>query len=532
MAAIDKKKSISILFLLFCIFILALSVRGLPGNPTSAELNSLKWQNTGPFESSNERGRFALTYSFIEDKTMYFSEDLARFSAPDLAITKAGRYVSLFAPATAFLTIPGYIAGKYLGAAQLGVFAVIALFAFLNIILIRSIAMRLGADNIASIIGALAFAFATPAFTYGVTLSQHHISTFIILLGIYTLLRWNNYRSPALIWFLTAFSVTVDNPNIFFMLPIALGALGKIVIFQSEENGFNIKVKLLGFLSFLIVIFPIGFFLWFNAASNGSPFQISGTLERVVSVDEKNKTVQTLAEEELAQKNKIAPEKSKNAVGFFNTRNLANGFYIHFLSPDRGLINYAPVILAGVFGLFFLYKQNALYANILTAISGFNILLYSMWGDPYGGWAFGSRYLIPVYAMLAIGAGIVLTRWRKNIVFLIIFFMFFNYSAKVNTLGALTSNANPPQVEILALEKITGKAESYTYERNEQYLKEKGSKSFVFQAYLRDKITAQNYYYSVYILIIAGALFFLSLLKFKEFDFGKIFALIKTIRRK
>lgn len=525
-----KKRIITIFFFLFCAAILALVLRGLPGNPTSTDLNSSPWLGTGPFESSNERGRFALTYSFIEDGTMNFSMELARFSSPDLAMSKTGQYVSLFAPATAFLTMPGYIIGKYFGASQLGVFAVIALFAFLNLMLIRTIAIKLGADSTAAGIGAFAFLFATPAFTYGVTLSQHHISAFMVLLGIYALMKWNNYWSLALIWFLTAFSVSVDNPNVFLMLPIALCALGKIVILRNEKNRVNIKIRLLGFLSMLIIVFPIGFFLWFNAVSNGSPFRISGTLKRITSVDEKNLTIQARLEEQMAQETASDPAQKKGIFSFFNTRNLTNGFYIHFLSPDRGIIKYAPIVLIGFLGLAILYRHNAYYANLIAAIIGFDVLMYSMWGDPYGGWAFGSRYLIPVYALLAIGLGIILTEWRKNIIFLAAFFLVFNYSAMVNSLGALTSNVNPPQIEILALEKMTGKPEDYTYERNRKYLAEKGSKSFVFQEYLKDKMAAQDYYNSIYGLIVAVTISMLLFLRFENFKFSKIyFKLIKRL---
>ena len=42
---------------------------------------------------------------------------------------------------------------------------------------------------------------------------------------------------------------------------------------------------------------------------------------------------------------------------FFKTRNLLNGFYIHLLSPDRGIIYYAPVILLGLLGFLFLLAK-------------------------------------------------------------------------------------------------------------------------------------------------------------------------------
>ncbi len=517
----------TMLFLAFCATILALTLRGVPGNPIGSNLDSSYWAETGPLESSNERSRFSLMYSYVEDSTFYFSIPLAKFSAPDLAITDTGRYVSLFAPGVSFLMMPGYIIGRYFGMAQIGSFAVILLFAFLNIILIWRIAVRLGASSVAAAIGAFVFSFATPAFAYGVTLSQHHISTFIILLGIYALLKWDNYWSLALVWFLTVFSITVDNPNIFFMLPIALYALGRIVIFRNEKDGFRIKIKLLGFLSFLIIILPLGFFFWYNAAANGSPFQLSGTLERVVKVEERNDIVLIKADN-MAEKNKeTILKEEKNAVGFFSTRNLTNGFYVHFFSPDRGIINFTPVILFGIFGIVLLYKRNPGFANILTGVIGFNVLLYSMWGDPYGGWAFGSRYLIPSYALLAIGIGIFLTQWRRNTAVIIVFFAVFAYSAGVNTLGALAGNGNPPKTEISALKKITGRMEKYSYDRNWQYLREKGPRSFVFKFYAKKTMSAEDYYWLICGAIIMVAAFLLLVLRSENFNFGKVFKKIK-----
>ncbi len=515
------------IFILSCVFILSLSLRGLPGNPTSEEINTNNWKEGGPFELSPERSRYALLYSVVEDKSLQFSYSLAKFVAPDLGVSKDGKYVSLFAPGVSFLLIPGYIIGEYFGIAQVGSFAMIALFALLNVILVRAIAICLGADNISASIGAFVFIFATPAFAYAVTIYQHHISTFIILLSIYALMRWKNYWSLALIWFLFGFSIVVDNPNLFFMIPIAVYAFSRIVVVADDNDKYMINIKLAGFLTFIAVILPIGFFLWFNNASHGNAFQLSGTLNSATVVKEEDESLQSKAEKKLASKDGEIYKKEKNAIGFFNTRNLINGFYIHFLSPDRGIINYAPIILFGAIGLFMLYRGNSYYANLLIAVIGFNILLYSMWGDPYGGWAFGSRYLIPAYALFGIGIGIFLTHWRKNIIVIAIFFAVFSYSAWVNSLGALTSNANPPRVEILELEKISGVEQKYTYERNSQYLKNVGSKSYVFQSYAKNMMEAESYHMLVYVLIVLSAAISLLCLILKDYKLYNLARIIK-----
>jgi hypothetical protein len=106
----------------------------------------------------------------------------------------------------------------------------------------------------------------------------------------------------------------------------------------------------------------------------------------------------------------------------------------------------------GVLGLFLLNKNEPKKTVVLIFVSGITFLLYSMWGDPWGGWAFGSRYLIPVYSLLSIGIAELASVYRKKLLFILLFLPIFGYSAYVNTAGALGTLANPPQVEVLFLE--------------------------------------------------------------------------------
>ncbi len=50
---------INIVLFFFCMVILLGSVRGLAGNPTIEDLNNPTWKENGPFQLSNENGRFA-----------------------------------------------------------------------------------------------------------------------------------------------------------------------------------------------------------------------------------------------------------------------------------------------------------------------------------------------------------------------------------------------------------------------------------------------------------------------------------------
>ncbi len=477
------------LFLFVSALILIMSVRGVPGNPTADTLNDPKWKEEGPLELSPDRGRFALTYSVVEDHSFFFSIPVARFTTPDLGYAN-GKYVSLFAPGLSFIIIPGYLVGKMFGASQFGAFLVVTFFAFINIVLLRAIAIRLGAHPIAASIGAAVFIFASPAYSYAATLYQHHVSTFLILASVYLLIRWDTFWSLACVWFLSATSLVVDYPNLFLMFPVGLTALGRIIFVR---NG-KLTIRPSRLLTFFAMIVPILFFLWFNYSSYDNPLQLSGTIESIEALDANGAPTSSAMAKDLDLVEREDISHKKRALGFFKTRYLLNGLYVHLISPDRGSINYAAAALFGILGFFVLYKTVPWVANMFLGIIGADLLLYSMWGDPYGGWAFGSRYLIPTYAILGIAVALALTRWRKNYLFLIAFLIVFASSVWINALGAITSSRNPPQVEVLGLEQISQQQEKYTYERNLDYLNKNKAKSFIFQTIGKKYLTAAQYH--------------------------------------
>lgn len=496
-----KKTLLSIFLILSCIAVLALSIRGIEGNPTSGDINDPKWKDEGPFELSPERGRFALALSLIEDGSFHFSVPIARFATPDLGYSQ-GKYVSLFAPLVSYLIIPGYILGSQWSMGQVGTFAIISFYALLNLLLIRAISLRLGAHQGAAWFAGILFLFATPAFAYGVSLYQHHISTFLILTCIHLLLAYESLWILPVIWFLAAASIPLDYPNAVMMVPIAVAALGKIVRILKRHSDVSVTVRWPGIFTVLTAIVPLAFFLWFNQMSYGNPFQLSGTVATVKEVD--------AAGNPVAPKNTGADDaafltdvnkQEKEATGFFKTRSLLNGFYVHTISPDRGIIRFTPVILLGIAGAVLLYRRKPGITALFIGVIGCNVILYSLWADAWGGWAFGSRYLIPTYALMSIFIAIAVTIWRRTWYVFLAVFVLFIYSTGVNTLGALTSNRNPPQVEILALEKLSGIVQKYTYERNYDMILANQSKSYVFQTRAHTMMTAWEYYIMIVVLI-------------------------------
>jgi hypothetical protein len=103
--------------------------------------------------------------------------------------------------------------------------------------------------------------------------------------------------------------------------------------------------------------------------------------------------------------------------------------------------------------------------------------------------------MIPTYAVLSIFIGTLLTKFSNSKALLLFVWIVLVYSLAVNTLGAITTSKNPPAVEVLGLEKLSGKVEHYSYDRNYEFLQNNNSKSIVFQSIARSHVSALNYYF-------------------------------------
>ena len=84
---------------------------------------------------------------------------------------------------------------------------------------------------------------------------------------------------------------------------------------------------------------------------------------------------------------------------------------------------------------------------------------------------------------------------------MLLFFIVSLYSLWVNALGAITTNRNPPQAEVLALEKASGKQERYSFDRNLEFLKENKSKSVVYNSWAKSYVNAGQYLIGIWTAI-------------------------------
>jgi hypothetical protein len=75
------------------------------------------------------------------------------------------------------------------------------------------------------------------------------------------------------------------------------------------------------------------------------------------------------------------------------------------LSPGKGLLVFAPPVLAGLVGLYLLYRQRRGEALLFAALPVFFLWVYSVNTSWHGGANWGPRYLLPVLPFLVIPIG-------------------------------------------------------------------------------------------------------------------------------
>ncbi len=493
----SKKFLLLIIFLLVSVTLLLVFTKGDRGTPLLNYQNEKDTKLEGPFELSNTTSRYALTQSIVEKHTFFLSPDLAKFSAPDVVDYK-GKFISIFAPGVSFISIPFYFLGKQLGLPQIFTFFTTAIFAIVNLFLVARLASKLGANRYTSILSGFVFLFATDALSYTLTVTQHHLSTSVILFAILNSLQKRNLLNDIIFGVLFGIGLLIDIPNAILLLPLLAYVISRhLEISIKDKIKIFIKLSLFGILLGLMPL--VGIFAWYNYQTTGSFTKIGQSIGRT-----------HLFRDNLPSQNKadsMIPEDTRGKPLLnlpFETRNQMGGLYTLLISDERSWLYYSPVLLLGILGLFVAHKnlKTSLSSKLAISVVSTNIVLYSMFGDPWGGWAFGPRYLIPSAAIMAASLGIVIQKFKKNPIFIMLFFVLFSYSVFVSALGAVTTNAVAPKIEAVNLKP----AISYTYKYNLNFVEQNRSSNLLYNVLLKDKISLNVYLYILTASIIAIAL--------------------------
>lgn len=493
---LERTTIVKAILAVFCVVaaFLLLSVALKTNNPLEPLKFTHSTQVGGPFESSNTTSRFALVESIVNQGTFFFDEDMAHFGVPDV-VEKDGKFFSSFTPGVSFIGTAFYSLGKQYDLAEITTFMSTLLFAVLNGIALFALGKKLGASNPAALLGSAIFLFATNALPYSGTLTQHHFSTFIIVLAVMNAMSPRTVFNNILFGLYCGVGFLFDFPNLFMLLPVGLYIIAKHFSIIDSAKKYTIQFKLIAVVIALGLLPMLALFGWYNQFLTGSPIGFAQFSARTNYFD---------TEEKKARDREAAanPDEYKHSLPF-STRVQLDGVYILLLSNERSWLWYSPVLLLGVMGMYFLYKKNPETTVLLVAVIGMNITLYTMFGDPWGGWSFGPRYLIPAAALMSALVGYAVHHLRRNPIFMIIFLAAVTYSVAVSASSALTTTAIPPKQESEALINYV----PYTYEYNYSLLRENKSNSVVYVTLIKqfaDSYTFYLYYTAILCAVIYG----------------------------
>jgi hypothetical protein len=494
-----KQKIIIAIIFILSLSIYVLTLRGISGNIQASQIKNNLDQATKPLELSPERGRFILTKSLAENNSFSLSKQLADAAYPDVGY-KDGRFYVYFAPGISVLALPLYFLGQRFGLEQVGSFFVINLFAAVNLVLLFLIARKIfKLPNWASLVALMIFGFASTSWSYAITLYQHHVTTFFMLSAFYAAWRYknaqdNNWLYSLYVWFAYGASIFLDYPNVILLAPVMLFHFFTAFKVESLKIKNSFKFNFSYLFTSIVFFLLIGLHGYYNYVNFGSPTRLSGSLigYKVVLANKiKNDAQGAKQLQDLAEK--------KNIQGFFTEVQFPMGLSILTASRDRGFLLYSPIFILGIIGLILALRAGTLEIFILIASVAVNFFLYSSWGDPWGGWAYGPRYLIPSMAILSLFAAYFLSQIKKivwRIVTGVITFILFAYSSAVALLGALTTNAVPPKIEADYLHM------NYNFMHNLIFFNRGQSGSFMFNTFFSKYVTLQQYF-----LLIWGPLF-------------------------
>jgi hypothetical protein len=392
----------------------------------------------GPFETSGSSSRYLLTRALAERGSFNLSPEEASLASPDIAKINGG-YLSLFPPGTSLVAVPFYLIGRYFNLSQIFTFASTGLFYLTNAFLIYFIARRLKVTKAAAAFAGLSFALATFSLSYSLTLTQHHLSTLLILLSLFLAGNKPSSLNLGLIGLLYGFGILVDIPNALLLLPVFMFAAAKTINLKTTSK--SVKITLQPGLALLILgLLPfLALFGYYNLKTSGSPLvlaQLSG----------RNHDFYVNEPANLSKENSSTPDPLQ-----LHTRYQLSGISTLVLTPERGLFYYSPVLLLGLAGLYYLLKRSNPEAQVAAAIILINLFFYTLFYDPAGGWSFGPRYLIPTAALLSLFIGPFLDRYYRRLPMIILALILFMTSLFINLTGALTTTQVPPKAETLSM---------------------------------------------------------------------------------
>jgi hypothetical protein len=497
-----KSSSAVILIIISSAIIFGLTLKGELGNVTAYDMKDT------PEYSLRDRGRYLLIENLMQKHSFALNRQQADLAAPDAGYYNGNWYL-LYPPGISLLALPFYELGSHYNLSQVASFSMAGVFSIGNLIFIFLIARQIVKLPVwASIFAALTFGFASDALGYSTNLFQHFITVFFIVSGFYAVYRYKIHRRWGFlwgfyVWLAYGLTIFVDYPNALLMLPVIVYFILAALSFTRDDGKYRVKIRISIILTSILFLGVMAVHGYYNQVNFGGWTKLSGSLvgyrEGVDTILDQGGNVQDI--KSLGQK--------KNLATAFRESYFVNGIYELLFAYDKGLFVYSPVFIFGFLGMLLaaIKKQITLEIGILIAIFLTTLFLYASWGDPYGGWSFGPRYLIPGIPPLAI----FVSYWLVKVPFYkvanwVAVILLYSYSVAVAVLGAITTNVVPPKIEAVVLHQ------PYGLDYNFQYIMQGKTNGFAFNYFFNNHFSLINYYFLVLSIVLGFSFFVLVVL--------------------
>ncbi len=503
-----KNICIAILIFTFAAGLYALTLRGGFGNATTlSEANKLT-QVGQPFESSHERSPYASMVALMHGRVDLTTE-WANFASPDVGYI-GGKFYSFFPVGIPALMYPMYTLGTPYNLGLLGSYSTMAILSLVSLCLLMLIARQVFKLPFwASVLCGLIFAFATSSWSYAVTIYQHAPTVTFMLFGFYV--AWRYAKSSKFSWLWASLggvsyglAVFIDYPNALLCAPSMVYMVLSSIRIRELQQSWSVKFRASVLAGILLFSLIAAGHLYYNIQTFGSALQFHNPAPRYTP-----ETFDKLLEQLQDKKTTNKP----SALSIFNEFSLGKGVYELTVALDKGLFFYSPIFLFALWGLVKFKNKFKLEHAVFICMAFINFAMYASFSDPWGGWAFGPRYLIPTMAVLSIFAVIPIVTGGAIVLKKMLMLVFLAYSAGVAVVGVLTTNLVPPKIEADYLHL------KYNYLRNLDYISSNTTGNFIYNTYLNQRITLLQYaevIFGVVILLFAFILFVLPLLYKKE----------------
>ncbi len=489
-------KKVSSLFFIIVIglILFAATIRGDVGNMNDVAQLGQYTLPGGAFESSHERAPYAEMLAIKTRGTIELGEKLADFGSPDIGYDE-NKYYSFFPSGIPVILLAGHTIGSLYNHGQIGAYFMMSIATIITMIFIYLICRDIfKLDSWAAIAAPIVYAFGTSSWSYSVTIYQHAVTAMLAMIMFY--LTWlyrkrGKYRVlwASLVWTLYGLSFFIDYPNALILMPNMVYFLLSSFRVKEYEVGQKVTFVFNGTIIATMIFFvmTIGYHGYHNTKFFGQWYIIANSLTRYTK--DQGKVV------EIVKQDKTEVKVTRSLIEEL----LPSGSKTLLFGIDKGLFLFSPVLIMALLGYLSLWnKRRTMELGVISALPVFNLFVYASFGDPYGGWAFGPRYLIPAMASLSIMTIIGLQFGRLRALRRLVFFILFMISSGIALVGALTSNLIPPKVEADYL-----KIDYYNFTHNFDLIYKNASSSYAYNAYVSQYMTLEQYAVVLWSALIA-----------------------------